>query len=124
MTPEQKAARDAIRAATVGAPAVRKSLVVEWKGVQCEVRRPGIDRQIFIDKVSTSSDGTTDRRKQLFLGLISCVFVPGTDIQVFEPADEDNVLSRDAGKEDFVGFFMSKISELNTEATLENVEKN
>jgi hypothetical protein len=122
MTEEQKAARDAFRSATLGAPAIRRSMVVEWNGQKAEVRRPSIERQLYIDKVTAQADGTIDKRKQLFLGLIGCVFLPGTDIQMWEVADEAVIMSRDM--DDFVGFFMRKLGELNAEVTMESVEKN
>lgn len=123
LTEEQKKQRDELRAATLGEPSVRKSCMVEWNKKTYEVRRPSIGRQLHIDKLSSLADGTTDKRKQLFLGIIGCVFVPGTDVAVFEPADEAVVMDRDM--DDFVGVFMKALTTLNSDAkSVEAAEKN
>lgn len=122
MTPEDKAKRDELRAATLGAPAVRKSILVEWNGKTFEVKRPSIAKQLQIDKLSKLKDGEKDVGKQLFLALINCIFVPGTDVAVFESADEQGILGRDM--DDFVGFFMGRLTELQKSDSLEAAEKN
>lgn len=124
LTPEQKAQRDAIREATLSSPAIKECSIVEWGGAKVELRRPSIGKSLQIDKLSRLKDGDKDAARQLTLALFHCVFVPGTDIPVFEPADEQVLLSRGSSKKDFVVFFLDEIKKLAKDDSMEEAEKN
>ena len=118
-------ARDKCRAATLGAPAVRASKMVEWNGTKFEIRSPSFldSRRIAnASVVGLGKKAKTDNVKALAHALIASVYVPGTDERVYEAADVDAMESRTA--EDFVGFFARAVGEVNAATTAESAEKN
>jgi len=116
-----KAKLEHLRAVTIGAPAVKTFRIVEWNGGEFEVRRPTMRQQREIDKLSTNK-GERDNLRALCHALIKCVYVPGTEVQVFGVEHLESMEGRTAN--DFVGAFMTAIGELSTDATVESAEKN
>jgi len=114
--------RDRLRQVTLGAPAVVQSARVEWGGEVFEVRRPTLKVQRAIDSISTDKKGKRDNLKALMQALVRCVYVPGTEDLVFEPADINAM--EDRGVEDFVGAFMKALGSLSSDTTPEEIEKN
>jgi hypothetical protein len=125
LSTEEKALRDELRSVTLGSPAVHAFKIVQWtaagKTVDLEVRAPSLATQAKIEKLAVQK-GERDNIKALFAMVIHSVFIPGTDIQVFEIADEA-VLSERGVTKDFVGLILRAITALGEEATLENAEK-
>src|SRR5574343_1586941 len=122
LTPEEKSARDRLRSKTVGAPAVHLSRQVEWNGEMYEVRAPSMILQQRIERIAMQKDGSQDNFKALFAAVINCVYVPGTDVLVFEAADEAGLGERSI--KDVVGVFARALTELAKEASIEAAEKN
>lgn len=114
--------RNELRAKTLGTSALTNAKIVEWNGGRFEVRAPSLRTQQKIDKLSTMKDGSKDLLKSLVLALMNCVFVPGTDIPVFEGGDEDAITER--GAKDFVMFFMGVLNDLSKDVSVEEAEKN
>lgn len=121
LSPEEKAKRDLLRSKTLGSPAVHASKTVEWNGEQYEIRAPSMKLQQKIERLSSTKDGV-DNLKALFVALINCIFIPETDILVFEEADEMAMGER--GTKDFVGVFSKALTDLAREVNFESVEKN
>lgn len=114
--------RNKLRAVTLGAPAVRAGVTVEWAGERMELRRPTLAQQRAIDTASTDKKGRKDGMRALILALIQCVYVPGTDEPVFERGD---VEALEAQSEDgFIGALMKGLRELAKLGSAEEVEKN
>lgn len=116
------ATRDEIRRATLGSPAIVESKLVEWNGVQMEVRRPTLKQQRDIDKASTDKSGNRDALITMVQAMIACVYVPGTNDHVYEKADADALLDR--GEKDFTGEILRALEELSKKTTPEEAEKN
>lgn len=114
--------RSKLRAVTLGAPAVRASVLVEWGGEKLEVRRPTLAQQRAIDQASTDKKGKKDNMRALILALIQCVYVPGTDEQVFERADVDALEAQ--SDDGFIGALARGVSELAKQGSAEEAEKN
>ena len=124
---EQKAAVDKIRAATLGAPVVRKSAVLHWNGVDIEVFKPTLAEQRAIDAgsmVGLGKKAKSDNWRKGVQILLCCARVPGTDIRPFTRHDIDAIEAR--GDDDFVGAVLEKFAELTTkkEESPEVIEKN
>jgi hypothetical protein len=122
MGEQAKTAKDRLRAATLGAPAIRDSKIVAWNGENFELRRPTLKQQREIDRLSRDKKGKRDDLKATLLGLAECVYVPGTEERVFNPADVEAMTDR--GFEDFVGFFVTEFGKLSKEVDPEEIEKN
>jgi len=118
-------ARDKLRAATLGAPAVRSRKTVEWNGQRYDIGRPSLMEQRQIDDASVIGVGKRAKKdsiRALLHALVRCVFVPGTSERVFDSADVNAMEER--GAEDFIGVFAKAIGELSEDASPEAVEKN
>ena len=122
LTPEEKAKRDELRNKTVGAPSVVVAKRIEWGGCEYEIRAPSMRLQQKLAKLSELKDGTRDEIKMLFQTLIASVYIPGTEILVFETADEQDMGER--GAKDFIGTFAKAFMDLAAEVSLESAEKN
>lgn len=97
--------RDAIRAATVGSSANFKKKMVEFNGVEVEVREvsPGVREKIrkkAQSRVISNKDGTQEIQlnaaEYTAHSIIEACYVPGTDEKVFEPADLKTILNSSA----------------------------
>ncbi len=119
---EGHAERDELRAATLGSPAIVDAKIVEWNGKNFELRRPSLKKQQIIQRNSTEKDGEQDMVKAICLALIESVFVPGTNIQVFERQDIAEMQGRTMS--DFVGTFSKALGELSKDTNPEEIEKN
>lgn len=108
---EASAARLELRSATLGAPAVHGSKLVEWNGKKFEVRLPTLKQQRFLKaQALDKKTQTQDDLKALVWGITECVYVPGTDERVFDAADFDDLMGRNT--KDFIGTFMRALGEL------------
>ena len=113
-------ARDELRAATLGAPAVQDKCFVEWGGKKFEVRRPVLRQAQSIQALARKKNGESDDALALVQGIIHCVYVPGTEGRVFEQADVEALQNR--GMEDFIGAFAKALAGLATKS--EDIAKN
>ena len=94
--------REALRTATVGSPSQFRSKIVEFNENKFEVReltpaaRENIRRKSE-NQVLTHKDGSQeivlDHAKYVAYLIIETVFVPGTDVKVFEPGDVSAILN-------------------------------
>lgn len=116
--------RDKIRAKTVGSNKIFKSRIVEFDGVDIEIKEPSVKTWGQILKaVMTIEDGVskTEMDKYLIWSVIYCAFVPGTNDLVFEDADYDSLES--FPRSGFVGEF-SEIAMDMMNSDAERTEKN
>lgn len=89
--------RDAIRKATIGQKKNFKSEVVEFNGVEVEIRQPSHKRRRELLKKARDKDGNVDPLDFLVWATIENVFVPDSDETVFEPADYDQLIEQPTG---------------------------
>lgn len=89
--------RDAIRKATIGAKKNFKSEVVEFSGVEVEIRQPSHKRRRELLKKARDKNGDVDPLDFLVWATIENVFVPGTDETVFEEGDYDQLIEQPTG---------------------------
>src|SRR3990167_2487358 len=122
LSPEEKVTRDRLRSKTLGAPACIDRKLVEWNGETYELRSPSLKLQQRIDRLSTLKDGSKDNLKAIFLAVAGCVYIPETDILVFEDADEEAISERTT--KDFIGKFVEAFADLSRVVTPEELEKN
>lgn len=103
-------ARNKIRAATIGAKKNFRSEVVEYNGVEVEIRQPTVRARKTLYNECRDKDGNVDPMEFLVWCVVHCTYVPGTDDLVFEVGDHEAMLDQPAGS--FVDQFGEKASEL------------
>lgn len=99
--------RDQIRAAVLGTPHKPRSKIITFFDSKIEIRQGTLGDII-------QANDTEDRKAAIIRILIERAFVPGTNINVFEDADEQVLLNLPFGK-DFieVNRAIEEISEVN-----------
>ncbi len=116
--------RDKIRSKTVGSNKIFKSRIVEFDGMEIEIREPSVKTWGQILKaVMTLEDGVnkTEMDKYLIWSVIYCAFVPGTNDLIFEDADYESL--EGFPRSGFVGEFSEiALDMMNSDA--EKAEKN
>lgn len=115
-----KEARDEIRSRTLGASKVFKSRIVEYNGIKIEIKEPSVEG--WSDIINHAhQEGEISFKEFLIWSVISCSFVPGTDVRVFDQSDYNGLKTQP--KSGFVGEFSEIANELMALDT-EQVEKN
>jgi len=110
--------REKLRTVTIGAPSSFQKEVVEWEGEEFEVRQPSVEQRAkLFRKANVGDEGPQDHpakgavkkaeatnvMQQVDMGLmqvwatIECVYIPGTDENVFSPQDVDALLKQPSG---------------------------
>ena len=116
--------RNAIRAKTVGSNKIFKTKLVEFNGVDIEIKEPSVKIWGQILKaVMTIEDGVnkTEMDKYLIWSVIYCSFVPESNTRVFEDTDYESL--EGFPRSGFVGEFSEIALEMmNSDA--EKTEKN
>lgn len=105
-----KSIRDQIRAATVGAKPEFKSEVVEYAGIEVEIRQPSQKDRKELMKKCQDKDGRLDPLEFTVWAVIRNTFVPGTNERVFESGDYDKMIEMPAGG--FIDQFGEKAMDL------------
>lgn len=127
MTDEEKAERDALRAAALGD--VGEPTIIVYKhrdGVErkYEVRAPTLEQQRYFERACTDAKtGKLDNVKASVLALIACAYIPGTENKLFEKANEAELLGKTASPKSLVGKMLKAVGELMSPKA-EEVEKN
>lgn len=97
--------RNEIRSQIFGA-AVTKTRIVEFFGAKVELRQPTTSRVLDLRRLSVDEPGRAAAEM-----IVNYTFVPGTDEQVFETADVDNIMNMPFGAD------MSRMQKAITELT-------
>jgi len=108
--------RDQIRAATLGAKPQFKTKIVEYAGLEVEVKQPNLkDRRKLLEK-ARDEKGNFDVVLFTIWAVILNTYVPNTGEKVFSPEDAEAFMELNTGS--FVETFSAAVSELmNTEET-------
>ena len=101
-------AKDKIRAGTVGSKKIFRSRIVEFDGMEIEIREPSVKTWGLILKAAMGMDGEegknkTEIDKYLIWSVIYCAFVPQTDEKIYEETDYETLET--FPKSGFVGEF-------------------
>ena len=102
--------RDQIRTATLGSGAKFKSEVVEYNGIEVEIRQPSVKVRTELFNKCMDENGRVKMTEFLVWAMIYNTFVPNTEELVFEEEDYDSLMARPAGG--FLDKFGNKASEL------------
>lgn len=89
--------RDAIRAATLGQNVPFKKEVVNYNGVDVEIRQPSHKSRRELFKKCTDESGKVDMLAFLAYAVILNTYVPGTEETVFEESDFEVMVAKPAG---------------------------
>lgn len=114
--------RNSIRAATLGFTVPFKSEIINFNGVDVEIRQPSHKSRTELYKKATDESGKVDMLSFLTYAVILNTYVPGTQETVFEESDFEVMVAKP------VGGFLDKFGEtasklLNVEADLDNKSK-
>ena len=127
MTDEEKAERDALRAEALSDVADPVFIVHTTKGKverRYEIRAPTLAQQQYFQRACTDSKTQiVDSTRAAVLALIACAYVPGTEIKLFEKANEAELLGKSAAPKSLVGKMLKAVGELMS-PKIEEVEKN
>lgn len=121
--------KDRIRAKTVGSAKIFKSKMVEFDGMDIEIREPSVrDWGKIMKSVMgmNSEDGSNKMEydKYLIWSVIYCAFVPGSDEKIYEDTDYDSLAN--FPRSGFVGEFSEIAMDMmndNSEQTEKNLEE-
>ncbi len=97
--------RSALRDQIFGS-AKAKTLIIEFFGAQVELRQPTTKRVLDLRRLSMDEPGRAAAEM-----IVNYTFVPGTEEQVFETADVDNIMNMPFGAD------MSRMQKAITELT-------
>lgn len=92
-----KSIRDQIRAATIGAKSEFKTELVDWNGVEVEIRQPTHKSRKELFNKCKDKDGNLDATEFLVWSVIRNTYIPKTNETVFEAADYDALVEKPAG---------------------------
>lgn len=121
--------RDKIRAATVGEKKNFIKKIVEYNGIEIEIRQPSIGgRADIMRKCKTTFKDREGNEKETFdmwefltMAVIYCSYVPGTEEKIFDDHDYESILASPTGS--FIDEFSTElIAILNVDE--EQIEKN
>ena len=89
--------RDTVRAATLSQDVKFKSKIVEYNGIEVEIRQPSVKSRDELFKKCVDEDGKVNTTTFLAYGVINNTFIPGTNELIYEDSDYDVMVSKPAG---------------------------
>lgn len=106
----QQTTRDALRSATLGQKSQFRSKIVEYNGVEFEVRQPDLRSRQYILKNAKDKNGDFDIVSFMVHSVITCTYIPGTQDRVFDESDLEAFLAQNTGG--FVEVLGNEVSSL------------
>jgi len=107
--------RKSVRDALLGKSPEFKKEVVDYSGIQVEIRQPSLKSRQAIMKRAQDKEGKTDIFEFLVWAVIENTYLVGSEEKIFEDTDYDTLVVRPAGG------FMDKFGEV--AAALMNVDE-
>jgi len=107
--------RKSVRDALLGKAPEFKKEIVEYEGIEVEIRQPSMKVRKQVMKRATDKEGNTDIFDFLIWSVIENTYFVGSDEKIFEDTDYDSLVERPSGG------FMDKFGEV--AASLMNVEE-
>ncbi len=108
--PSKMLTRDEIRAATIGAKKHFRTKIIQFNGVDVEIRQPTLRERRTLQEKCLDDKGNVDLFEFLLWAVIVNTYVPGTKEKVFDDADYEALLSEPIGG--FVDRYSDSISDL------------
>ena len=119
MSSEAKNLRDQLRTGTLGSTKVFKSRLVEYNGIEIEIKEPSVAGWGAILSNAMKNENI-NFSEFLIWSVIYCAFVPGTDQRVYEEGDYTAL--KEQPKSGFVGEFAEIANDLIAVAPKQNLK--